>query len=169
MKFDFIKVSDKKLRSIVAGGMELGLRGVLDRVTNHSLVVAYDNDGFSTGRIGFAVGMAYGYNVSELKTNENKVYVLDPVDGSVVYYDHIVSPSIGDCPEVIVNRGYGCTDYEIAKVVGLSDDLKKFRIIVKHSGENPEIPFSGENTEIPFDKVQFIDNVKMTVEQKEEQ
>lgn len=169
MKFDFIKVSDKKLRSIVAGGMELGLRGVLDKVTNHSLVVAYDNDGFSTGHIGFAVGMAYGYNVSELKTNENKVYVLDPVDGSVVYYDHIVSPSIGDCPEVIVNRGYGCTDYEIAKVVGLSDDLKKFRIIVKHSGENPEIPFSGENTEIPFDKVQFIDNVKMTVEQKEEQ
>lgn len=160
MKFDFIKVSDKKLRSIIAGAMELGTRGVLDEVTHHSLVVAYDNDGFSTGRIGFAVGMAYGYNVSELKNNENKVYVLDPNDGSVVYYDHIVSLSIGDCPEVIVDRGCGCTDYEIAKVVGLSDDLKKFRIIVKHSGEN---------TEIPFDKVQFIDNVKMTVEQKEEQ
>lgn len=160
MKFDFIKVSDKKLRSIIAGGMELGPRGTLDAVNEHALVVAYDNDGFSTGRLGFAVGATFGYTVSELKENNNKVYLLDPVDGSVVYYDHIVSLGIGDCPEVIVDRGCGCTDYEIAKVVGLSDDLKKFRIIVKHNGEN---------TEIPFDKVQFIDNVKMTVEQKEEQ
>ena len=159
MKFDFIKVSDKKLRSIIAGAMELGPCDTLDEVTHHSLVVAYDNDSFGN-RLGFAVGMAYGYSVNELKTNENKVYVLDPVDGSVVYYDHIVPLSIGDCPEVIVDRGCGCTDYEIAKVVGLSDDLKKFRIIVKHKGET---------SEIPFDKVQFIDNVKMTVEQKEEQ
>lgn len=160
MKFDFIKVSDKKLRSIIVGAKELGPRDVLEEVTHHALVVAYDSDGFRTGRIGFAVGMAYGYNVSELKNNENKVYVLDPVDGSVVYYDHIVSLSIGDCPEVIVDLGCGCTDFEIARVIGLSDDLKKFRIIVKATCES---------TEIAFNKVQFIDNVKMTVEQKEEQ
>lgn len=160
MKFDFIKVSNKKLRSIIAGAMELSPRATLDEVKQHSLVVAYDNDGFSTGRIGFAVGMCYGYSARDLKTHENKVYVLDPNDGNVVYYDNIVSLSIGDCPEVIVDRGCGCTDYEIAKVVGLSDDLKRFRILVKHNGENAEIP---------FDKVQFIDNVKMTVEQKEEQ
>lgn len=160
MKFDFIKVSDKKLRSIIAGGKELDQRFVLNEVAHHSLVVAYDNDGFSTGRLGFAVGMTCGYTVSDLKERNSKVYILDPVDGSVVYYDHIVALGTGDCPEVIVDRGCGCTDYEIAKVVGLSDDLKRFRIIVKHNGET---------TETPFDKVQFIDNVKMTVEQKEEQ
>lgn len=160
MKFDFIKVSDKKLRSIIASGMELGPRGTLDSVNEHALVVAYDNDGFGTGHIGFAVGMRYGYTTNDFKGGESKVFVLDPVDGTVVFYDHIVQLGIGDCPEVIVDRGCGCTDYEIAKVVGLSDDLKKFRIIVKHNGES---------TEIPFDKVQFIDNVKMTVEQKEEQ
>lgn len=160
MKFDFIKVSDKKLRSIIASGMELGPRGTLDSVKEHALVVAYDDDGFGTGHIGFAVGMRYGYTTNDFKGGESKVFVLDPVDGTVVFYDHIVQLGIGDCPEVIVDRGCGCTDYEIAKVIGLSDDLKKFRIIVKHNGEN---------TEIPFDKVQFIDNVKMTVEQKEEE
>lgn len=160
MKFDFIKVSDKKLRSIVAGGMELGPRGTLDAVNEHALVVAYDNDCFGAGRIGFAVGMRFGYTTNDFECGESKAFVLDPVDGTVVFYDHIVRLGIGDCPEVIVDRGCGCTDYEIAKVVGLSDDLGKFRIIVKHNGEN---------TEIPFDKVQFIDNVKMTVEQKEEQ
>lgn len=153
MMMDFIKVSNKKLRSIVTGGMELSLCAALKEVIHHSLVVAYDDGDSDICRIGFAVGASYGYT-SSLSTNKNKVFVLDPVDGSVVYYDHIVSVELSDCPDAIVNRGCGCSDYEVAKVVGLSEDLTKFRIILRHSGDVDEIS---------FDKVQFIDNVKMGV------
>ena len=153
MKFDFIEVSDKKLRSIAAGAKELSMGDTFAEVAQRSLVVAYDDDCPNCYRIGFAVGVTYGYT-TDLKTHQRKVYVLDPVDGTVVYYDHIVPVSSIDCPEVIVDRGDDSTNYNIAKVLGLNEDLTRFRVILKHIGETDEIP---------LDKVQFIDNVKIGV------
>ena len=153
MKIDFIEVSDKKLRSIAAGAKKLSMGDTLAEVAQHSLVVAYDDDCPNCYRIGFAVGMTYGYT-TDLKTHQMKVYVLDPVDGTVVYYDHIVPVGIGDCPETIVDRGEDSANYNIAKVIGFNEDLTRFRVILKHDGETDEIP---------LDKVQFIDNVKIGV------